>query len=121
MTSGGYDVPSVESDKYDVKYKYPLAKDTSYPPMDMNKDDKLEKLTINHLTSGKLDMSSNYDPGKITMSEPKQKDYFKTQLEETNELLALISTQLTDLQLRMTVIENKLSKIENYAITDIEI
>jgi hypothetical protein len=41
--------------------------------------------------------------------------------EETNILLAQISSQLTDLQCRMTIIENKLSKIENYAITDVEI
>jgi hypothetical protein len=109
IMGGGYDVPSIESDKHNVKHKY----------NGLNKDNALEKLTMNHyLTTGELDMLSNYESSKIAVSEPK--NHFKTQ-QETNELLALISTQLTDLQLRMTVIENKLSKIENYAITDIEI
>lgn len=104
------------------KSKYTLKKESD--KMDDKKIDGVPKITLK-----KTEPLESIDPPKIKPYSSGYSyygsSYYQTkrsqESEETNMLLAQISSQLTDLQIRMTVIENKLSKIENYAITDIEI
>jgi hypothetical protein len=97
-------------------------------PEKMDNEKYVSKKSESHdLFSEKMDnekyvskKSESLDPLEYDKYPYKYVPIYKS-YDEINFLLAQISSQLTDLQTRITIIENKLSKIENYAITDIEI